>query len=148
MASTGIPSSYALTGCVVSVITTTAGLRTNQLAALQQVAARARLPLAVVQVVPRLPEELQPLRQLETRLQRYNIPLIILVGESIKVLPAALNHWQPGLVTFEAVSYPNGLPVALPAALPLVYHPYGWPGRVQTIDQLAEILPNPTSETG
>ena len=106
------------------------------LATAQSYALERELPFAVVYCL----EEQDPEKQLprisefhdlETFLQPYSIPLMILIGKRDKVLPWMSGHVKPVKVfTSSDIS----------GDAPLRNHPIAWPGRVMTVAELEALV--------
>jgi len=123
------------TGSVLCVVESP-GVELGPVVAAQNFALEQKLPLAVVYCL----EEQNPVRQvellggfreLETSLQKYNIPMMVLIGERDKVLPWMGGHVKPVRIFTEADTPEQGR---------LQKHPITWPGRVMTIAELQAMV--------
>jgi hypothetical protein len=101
----------------------------------QQDALKQRLPLATVTCI--VPEDyiqkLQQLHVIESQLEKYNIPLIVLIGTEATTLPSLVKHSKPVHV-YGHGSERAGKPVSLQP------HPHKWPGIVIKTDELKKIV--------
>lgn len=101
----------------------------------QQHALEQKIPLAAVTCI--LPDEydqkLPNLRVLEVTLNRYDLPLIVLIGTEAATLPSLVKHTKPVYV------YGHGGGTAA-KQVDLKPHPYMWPGIVIKTNELKKIV--------
>jgi hypothetical protein len=100
-------------------------------AAAQSLALQEQLPLAVVYLLEHWqPGVLSELKSLEQDLIARQIPLMVIVGEAVKSYAALQHHTRP-VQTFKALSTGPKTDIKT--------HPYIWPGRVISIDELINL---------
>lgn len=106
------------------------------IAGAQHFASARDLPFAVVYCL----EEVNPEKQVdilggfrivETHLKRFNIPLIVLIGQRDKVLPWMGGHVKPVRIFTSTDTVEQGS---------LQAHPLAWPGRVMTVAELQAMV--------
>lgn len=122
-------------GCILYLLPSDQLWCDPKLSVAQQHALKLKTPLAAVTCV--LPdtygEKLPSLRILEATLDRYQIPLIVLIGTEAATLPSLVKHTKPVHV-YGHGGEPAGKSVDLKP------HPYKWPGIVIRIDELKKIV--------
>lgn len=106
------------------------------LALAQQFALEQGLPFAIVhcleiQEPEKQVQRLGEFRELETSLQKYQIPLMVLIGERDKVLPWMGGHVKPVRIFTQDDGVGDNT---------LQKHPITWPGRVMTIAELQALV--------
>jgi hypothetical protein len=104
----------------------------------QKYALANELPFCVVTVIGKTNiakqlENLNGLRSSETKLKKYDIPLIGLVGETATVIRGFCGHVSPKKVFICETTPPSH-------ELKLQLHPYKWPGTVIQIDGIIKLL--------
>lgn len=104
----------------------------RKIATAQAEAIKNSLPIAVVYCMAEWDTEtLARLRSVEQQLTEHAIVLIILIGESATTRAGIIHHTQPFAVFDDATeSKPDA---------ELVDHPYIWPGKVLTINELVRL---------
>ena len=96
----------------------------------QQLALDHQVPLAVVSCVPdQQIDRLQKLLPFEAALAAFNIPLIVLIGESKMTLTGIAHHTKP----FRIIKPAEG------GSTDLAVHPHHWHGRVITVSEIAKL---------
>lgn len=107
----------------------------------QQQALKLNLPFAVVAVVSKellMAEGLQ-LADLESKLTRFNIPLIVLIGDESTVLKGLFHHVKPMHVYSDAVPPPT--------QQALVKHSQQWPGTIIKVAELKRLIEDSSTAT-
>lgn len=112
----------------------------------QALALKLSLPIAVVYCCER-PENLETLAKIESTLDKYGIPLLVLLGNPKQRLPMLFRHVAPLMVY--ADTQPNAhivdllegkLKVVKDSSRKLVVHPFSWPGIVMKVADLKPLI--------
>lgn len=122
-------------GCVLYLMPSDQLWLDAKLEKAQQHALEQKAPLATVACI--LPDEysqkLPSLKALEVALDRYQLPLIVLIGTEAATLPSLVRHTKP-LHVYGHGGGPAG------GRINLRHHPYKWPGIVIKTDELKKIV--------
>lgn len=123
--------SHSRPGCVLFTLKSAKDFTQSTLATAQQAALRQQLPMAVVYCLASWDEDLlRTFLLTEAELAKFDIPLMVLLGDPATTLAGLIHHTQPVSV-FDAQS---------PAIdVQLVRHPHPWPGRIITIAELIDL---------
>ena len=115
--------------------------QTTLIAGAQQKALKLDLPFAVVATVEKndLLVKVPQLTNLETKLTKYKIPLLVLIGKPEAVLPGLYHHVKPRHVFNGNSSFPDETTNLLRP------HPQSWPGRVISVAELEELVKEDTA---